>query len=546
MRTGSVVYDGTIFLLHVHVIAAASPEAQELRRFRDRLRADPDLVASYVAVKEAILASGGTDSLDYCINKGEFIQQALQRGGIFAADCSIRPETAADHEAIRHVNRLAFGQYAEARLVDALREGGYARLSLVAEQAGQVVGHILFSDLPIITGARTVSALALAPMAVLPAFQRQGIGSALVRRGLEVCKEQGHRIVVVLGHPHFYPRFGFSSKLASALASPFGGGDSWMALELVPGALDQLSGKAVYPAPFEPLPQVRPVQHGDQSEWLRMRSLLWPDGADGEHADEINAFIGTGAFRWSEPFLGLAVFVAVRPGGGLCGFLEASIRPYAEGCATWPVGYVEGWFVDADVRRQGIGKRLVRAAERWAAAQGCREMASDANPENTVSLVAHQALGFEESSRAVHLRKRLPESLGTTAERSYPSRQLSLLLLDGTFAVCRLDSASAIPPWATADELFSITLTGDELSIICRQDAVPEGILCERGWRCWRVAGTIPFSVVGVLASLTAPLAEAGISVFAISTFDTDYLLVKTEDMAKAVEALRGQGHNVR
>jgi hypothetical protein len=173
-------------------------------------------------------------------------------------------------------------------------------------------------------------------------------------------------------------------------------------------------------------------------------------------------------------------------------------------------------------------------------------MASDAHPDNKVSLMAHKALGFEESSRAVHLRKRLPESLGTTAERSYPSRQLSLLLLDGTFAVCRLDSASSIPPWGTADELFSITRTADELSIICRQDAVPEGILCERGWRCWRVAVTIPFSVEGVLASLTAPLAEAGISVFAISTFDTDYLLVKTKDLGRSVDILRRQGHTIQ
>src|SRR5713101_2267177 len=92
----------------------------------------------------------------------------------------IRPATTADHEAIRQVNRLAFGEDAEARLVDALRDGGYVRVSLVAEQAGQVVGHILFSDVPIITEGGTVSAIALAPLAVLPDFQKQGIGSALV------------------------------------------------------------------------------------------------------------------------------------------------------------------------------------------------------------------------------------------------------------------------------------------------------------------------------------------------------------------------------
>jgi putative acetyltransferase len=161
----------------------------------------------------------------------------------------IRPETTADHEAIRHVNRLAFGQDTEARLVDALRDGGYVRVSLVAEKNELVAGHILFSHLPIITEAGTIPALALAPMAVLPELQNQGVGSALVRRGLEVCTEQGHRIVVVLGHPHFYQRFGFSSKLAARLESPYSG-ETFMAVELVPGALDGVIGKVMYPPPF--------------------------------------------------------------------------------------------------------------------------------------------------------------------------------------------------------------------------------------------------------------------------------------------------------
>ena len=162
----------------------------------------------------------------------------------------IRSEATADHDAIRHVNRLAFGQDDEARLVDALREGGFVRVSLVAEQAGRVVGHILFSDLPIIREDGTVAALALAPMAVLPDFQRHGIGSALVQSGLEACRQQGHRVVVVLGHAHFYPRFGFSPKLAANLDSPFSGGDSFMAVELVPGALDGVVGRVQYPPPF--------------------------------------------------------------------------------------------------------------------------------------------------------------------------------------------------------------------------------------------------------------------------------------------------------
>lgn len=162
----------------------------------------------------------------------------------------IRPETPADVEAIRHINRLAFGQNGEGQLVDALREGGHVRASLVAERDGQVVGHILFSTLTIITESGTVPALALAPMAVLPTLQNQGIGSELIREGLVRCREQGHRIVIVLGHPNFYPRFGFSAKLAESLSSPFGGSEAWMALELVPGALCGIVGRVEYAPPF--------------------------------------------------------------------------------------------------------------------------------------------------------------------------------------------------------------------------------------------------------------------------------------------------------
>jgi hypothetical protein len=85
----------------------------------------------------------------------------------------------------------------------------------------------------------------------------------------------------------------------------------------------------------------------------------------------------------------------------------------------------------------------------------------------------------------------------------------------------------------------------DELSIVCRQEVVPEGVVCERDWRCLRVAGTMPFTVVGVLASLTAPLAGAGISVFVLSTFDTDYVLVKSADSERAMAVLRAAGHEI-
>lgn len=166
---------------------------------------------------------------------------------------NIRPETDADRAAVRNVNRAAFPTEVEANLVDALRDGGYGRVSLVAEQAGTIVGHIFFSDLPIHTATGAISALSLAPMAVLPDHQRRGVGSRLVADGLLACRQAGHRIVLVLGHPEFYPRFGFSADLARTLQSPFGGGAAWMALELVPGALAGVQGRVEYPPPFRQL-----------------------------------------------------------------------------------------------------------------------------------------------------------------------------------------------------------------------------------------------------------------------------------------------------
>jgi hypothetical protein len=123
---------------------------------------------------------------------------------------------------------------------------------------------------------------------------------------------------------------------------------------------------------------------------------------------------------------------------------------------------------------------------------------------------------------------------------------LPLIPLDGRYAVCRLDPGVSIPAWAVGGAFTCVTRTADELSVVCRQEAVPAEVRCERGWRGLRVAGTLDFAMVGVLASLVSPLAEAGVSVFVVSTFDSDYLLVKEEKWATAVAALREFGHVVR
>ena len=179
------------------------------------------------------------------------IKQILKRKLVMI----IRPETPSDIPAIYTVNQQVFDdRTAEPGLVDAVRQsdGFLPELSLVAEQDGQIVGHILFSCIHIETLQGNIPALALAPMAVLPERQKQGIGSALVRHGLEECKRLGHAMVIVLGHPGYYPRFGFSALMAKQLECPYGNcGDAWMAMELTPGALEGVQGKVVYPPAFD-------------------------------------------------------------------------------------------------------------------------------------------------------------------------------------------------------------------------------------------------------------------------------------------------------
>jgi len=144
--------------------------------------------------------------------------------------------------------------------------------------------------------------------------------------------------------------------------------------------------------------RVRGFVDGDRPEWLRMRQTLWDDCAVEEHEREMEEYLEEPANE---------VFLAERPGGGLCGFLEASIHPWAVGCEQRPVGYIEGWYVDPDVRQQGIGRVLVESAEEWARSRGCRQMASDTTTDNRRSQDAHHALGYEETYRLVYFRKNL-------------------------------------------------------------------------------------------------------------------------------------------
>ena len=125
-------------------------------------------------------------------------------------------------------------------------------------------------------------------------------------------------------------------------------------------------------------------------------------------------------------------------------------------------------------------------------------------------------------------------------------RKLTLSILQDTFAICKLDKDTRVPDWALAGSFLSITRTLEEFSIVCLQDKIPERTPCDRGWRCLKVEGPFDLSVGGIVASFAGPLADMGISILVVSTFDTDYVLVKENDLEKAVFVLSREGHNVR
>ncbi len=146
-----------------------------------------------------------------------------------------------------------------------------------------------------------------------------------------------------------------------------------------------------------PEPRIRHAHPADAAAWIAMRLALWPDELEAVHAAEVARFFtAPGASSGVLPEAVLVAAIPAEPAERLIGFAELSRRAYAEGCATSPVGFLEGWYVAPEYRRRGAGRALVAAAEVWARSQGCREFASDTPLENAVGAVAHQALGFEE------------------------------------------------------------------------------------------------------------------------------------------------------
>lgn len=172
------------------------------------------------------------------------------------AEVIYRPETQDDFQEVFEINHKAFGQQNEAKLVNALRNNPNVfipELSIVASKNNAIIGHILFTKINIKNDDKTLNeSLAIAPMAVLPEFQKNGIGGQLIRRGLETAKQLGYQSVIVLGHEDYYPKFGFEPAEKWNIKAPFDvASNVFMAIELVKGSLENISGTVIYPKEFE-------------------------------------------------------------------------------------------------------------------------------------------------------------------------------------------------------------------------------------------------------------------------------------------------------
>jgi aminoglycoside 6'-N-acetyltransferase I len=170
-------------------------------------------------------------------------------------------------------------------------------------------------------------------------------------------------------------------------------------------------GNAPSKAPFSRAePRIRVLTGADRATWVELRRQLWPHHPLEELAEDADQVLRTeNSGRFERASMPATVLLAEIAPGKIVGFAEVDLRPYADGCRSSPVGYLEGWYVVPEHRRRKVGRALVRAAEAWARGQGCTEMASDTEFENATSQRAHRALGYEEVDRLVHFRRDLTE-----------------------------------------------------------------------------------------------------------------------------------------
>lgn len=234
------------------VAYAQWPDRVAWERSGEQGSADPALSAEMEdAIAERfdpILMNTVSDLLSHARSPmAETAPEGQEKSGVH-----IRQETPEDRERVYDVNLGAFGRKAEAKLVDMLREVPGPGVSLVAEAEGDIVGHIMFTPVEVEHSDKGLLALGLAPMAVVPEYQRKGVGSVLVQAGVDACKELDVDVVFVLGHADYYPKFGFESAATFGLsygAEEFG--PHFMVLELTPGSLKRMSGLVQYRQEFD-------------------------------------------------------------------------------------------------------------------------------------------------------------------------------------------------------------------------------------------------------------------------------------------------------
>jgi ribosomal-protein-serine acetyltransferase len=237
--------------------------------------------------------------------------------------------------------------------------------------------------------------------------------------------------------------------------------------------------------------RVRTYQPDDHAEWLRMRCALWPhhDALDVEAADMAQWLARPDA----------TVVVAARPEGGLAGFAEIGGRSYADGCDSHPVAYLEGWYVDEDARRRGVGAALVAAAEAWAREHGFHEMASDALLDNELSHRAHAALGFEEVDRVVQYRKALVDDADRSAADAEDAAAAGFRTLHVGPLTLRLIEPEMLPELLAA---VASDADAEELEYELRNSYLPEfdseGRRMKYGFAAERGGVVVGFSLLGV------------------------------------------------
>lgn len=213
--------------------------------------------------------------------------------------------------------------------------------------------------------------------------------------------------------------------------------------------------------------------------------------------------------------------------------------------------YLISMWVAPEVRGRGVGAALVDEVAAWARGRGLRRLVLDVAVQNAWALKLYERCGFVPTGATgtlppprEHVRE-VEMALDLVRTRPVPAHALELAVLPWALAVCRLPADADAPARFAGGPFSALVRTADETSLVCLEARVPTGVRTEPGWRALRVAGPLDFALTGVLASLLVPLADAGVAVFAQSTFDTDYVLVKEAALADAVAALEAAGHRV-